>query len=74
MSATAAIEKTQSNAIAALQRLDPMMENLLRDDPPTLAVWNSCRHVERINVAKTVDSEGSPPGETLVTQPTAAAG
>ena len=74
MSATAAIEQTRSDALSALQGLDPIMENLLRDDPPTFAVWQSCRHVERTNVAKTVESEASPPGEPPITNTIAAAG
>jgi hypothetical protein len=47
MAATSAIDQTRNDALSALERLDPLMENLLRDDPPTFTVWQSARHVER---------------------------
>jgi len=56
--ATAAIDQTRSDALAALQRLDPILENLLRNDPPTLAGWESTRHIERYAISK--HEEGTP--------------
>ena len=47
LSAAATIAQTRSDALAALQRLDPMVENLLRADQPTLAVWERARRVGR---------------------------
>lgn len=47
LAATAAIEQARNEGLSALKRLDPLMENLLRDDPATLAVWDSVRHVEQ---------------------------
>ena len=73
-SATRAIEQTRADAVAALQRLDPIMENLLQDDPPTLAVWQSWRHVQRTGVSKLVESAGSPSGGPPITNTNAAAG
>ena len=49
--ATGAIDQTRSDALGALQHLDPIMENLLRNDPPTLAVWQTVRRVERYATA-----------------------
>jgi hypothetical protein len=45
--ATAALQKAQSEALAAVQALDPVMENLLRHDPRTLTVWQNARRLER---------------------------
>jgi hypothetical protein len=52
ITATSAINETRNAALAGLQRLDPLMENLLRDDPPALALWHSARHVERYTGGK----------------------
>jgi hypothetical protein len=30
-----------------LRRLDPVMDNLLSNDPPVLAVWQRARRIER---------------------------
>ena len=72
--ATAAIDQTRSDALSALQCLDPIMENLLQDDPPALAVWESCRHVERTGVSKPGDGEAPPPAGPPTTNTQAAAG
>ena len=47
ITATSAINEARNAALSALERLSPMMENLLRNDPPTLRLWQSARHVER---------------------------
>jgi hypothetical protein len=47
---------------AEKERLDPVMENLLRDDPGTLAAWRSAHRVERYSGGKR--SEPAPPPET----------
>jgi hypothetical protein len=52
VSATSAIERSRTAALEALDRLDPMMRNLLRDDLPTLAVWQTARHIERPTSSK----------------------
>ena len=56
------------------KRVCEMLNRVLRDDPPTFVVWQSGRHVERTNAAKTVESEAPPPGESLITDASAAAG
>ena len=57
--ATAAIEAIRSEALTALQQLDAIMENLLRDNPPVLAVWESARHVQRYSSPKPAEPEAS---------------
>jgi hypothetical protein len=47
LQAAVAIENTRMEALEALQRLDPVMLNLLEHDPVTLAVWQTARRVER---------------------------
>jgi hypothetical protein len=60
LAATATIDQARNDALEALQRLDPILENILRNDPPVLAVWESARHVARYGVAKD-------PGEQIAT-------
>lgn len=76
VSATAAIEHAQNDALSALMRLDPIIENLLRNDAPTLAVWESARHVERLASAKPLKKDASssappapPPAESTSSAP-----
>ena len=64
-----AIQHTRGQAVAALRRLDPIMHNLLRDDPPVLAVWQRARRVERSNGARPAQTEASPPARTDVGEP-----
>lgn len=52
IASTTGLEQTRNDALAALERLDPLMENLLRDDLPTLAAWRSARRVERYSGRK----------------------
>jgi hypothetical protein len=51
------LEQARTDALAALQRLDPIMANVLRNDPTTLAVWESARHVERYGVSKPAEKK-----------------
>ena len=73
-SATRAIEHTRTEAVSALQRLDPIMENRLRDDPATLAVWQSCRRVERVGASKSDEREGPPQTDPHIRTASTAAG
>jgi len=50
--ATTAIATAGAEALGVLTRLDPIMDNLLRDDPPLKSVWNAARRVERAAVLK----------------------
>ena len=59
-SATRGIEETRMVAVSALQRLDPIMENLLRNDAPTFAAWQTCRRIERAGVSKSANEEPPP--------------
>ena len=43
--------------MAALERLDPIINNLLRNDSPVLAVWQQARRVEKRYGGKSVASE-----------------
>jgi len=45
--ATTAIANEQAKATALLARLDPIMDNLLRDNPPVKAAWDAARRVEK---------------------------
>jgi hypothetical protein len=65
IAATVALEKARTTAVAAVQALDPIMENILRNEPETLAVWQSARRVERTGSRKT--AEDLPP--SLPTSP-----
>jgi len=50
--ATSSIDEAQTAAVSALQRLNPLMENLLGDDPPALRLWQSARRVERLSSSR----------------------
>lgn len=45
--ATAAIDEVIEGAMNAVRRLDAVVRNKFRDDPATLAAWESACHVER---------------------------
>ena len=49
--AASGIDQTLAEAFAALERLDPVMENML-SGTPTLAYWRQARHVERRSVVR----------------------
>jgi hypothetical protein len=51
------IEETRNAAMSAIRRLDPIILNLLRDDPPVLAVWQRARRIERRNSSKPVNAQ-----------------
>ena len=44
---TAAIDDATERGVGALRELDPIMRNILADDPAKLAAWLSASHVER---------------------------
>jgi hypothetical protein len=50
--ATTAIATAQAEALAALTRLDPIMDNLLRDNQPVKSVWDAARRVEKAPASK----------------------
>jgi hypothetical protein len=50
--ATAAIDKAMEKALTALQRLDTIARNKLREEIPTLAAWDRACHVERAGRSK----------------------
>jgi hypothetical protein len=54
MSATAVIDQARIEALAAVKRLDPIIKNVLRNDPTTFGVWLSMRRVDNRPVFKTV--------------------
>ena len=52
IAARAGIDTAIEAGLTAVQRLDAIVANRLHDDPTTLAVWDSARHVERTARAK----------------------
>jgi hypothetical protein len=50
--ATAAINEVQAEALVVVTRVDPIMENLLRDNEPVKAAWYAARHVEKAPAPK----------------------
>lgn len=46
VSATASVDSTAERGMNAVRRLDAIVRNKFRDDPATLAAWESARHVE----------------------------
>jgi hypothetical protein len=58
--ATAAIHDARNEALAILKRLDPLVENLVRDNPPVRAVWESARRVEKAGGSKKLAEEDQP--------------
>ena len=52
IAAGAEIEAAVETALAAVHRLDAIVRNRLRDRPEVMAVWQSARHIERSNGAK----------------------
>ena len=48
MSARASITTSLRGGLNAVRRLDAVVVNTLREDPATMAVWESIRHVERM--------------------------
>ncbi|MDT5156475.1 MAG: hypothetical protein QOC99_2110 [Acidobacteriota bacterium] len=46
-SATASLKKCLSQVITLRRELDPIVRNKFRDDPATLAMWESASHLER---------------------------
>jgi hypothetical protein len=57
VSATTGIASAQAKALAALNRLDPIIENLLRGNETVKAVWDGARRVEKVSSTKSA----SPP-------------
>jgi hypothetical protein len=47
VTATASISDTLEKAFAAVRRVDPIVRNVLHDQPAKLAAWASARHIER---------------------------
>ncbi|HEX8353731.1 MAG TPA: hypothetical protein VF611_12570 [Pyrinomonadaceae bacterium] len=46
VSATASVETEAERGMNAVRKLDAIVRNQFRGDPPTLAAWESARHVE----------------------------
>jgi hypothetical protein len=44
--ATASVDSTAERGMNAVRKLDAIVRNKFRDDPATLAAWESARHVE----------------------------
>ena len=59
--ATAACAEAAQSGRAAVEELDAVARNVFREDPATLAEWESARHVER---PTRHPEEVAPPDET----------
>lgn len=62
LEATILIRQARNEALATLRRLDPIMDNLLRDNPRLFGVWHRARRVERPNRSKPVRTAANLPG------------
>jgi hypothetical protein len=58
IAARAGIDTAMEAGLTAVQRLDAIVANRLREDPTTVAVWDSARHVER--TARTKNAAPTP--------------
>ena len=56
---TAAIDDATERGVTALRELDPIMRNILADDPSKLAAWLSASHVER-SARRSKKEDGKP--------------
>lgn len=68
VTATATIEEAVERAMNAVRRLDAIVRNKFRDDPATLAAWESARHVER-NTRQPRRTNGDQPPAPAPPQP-----
>jgi hypothetical protein len=67
--ARAGVRAALGAGLTAVQRLDAVVPNLLRDDPGTFAGWEHARHVERS--PRTRKASRKPPSTVPETPPTA---
>ncbi|MBI3399836.1 MAG: sigma 54-interacting transcriptional regulator [Acidobacteria bacterium] len=66
VAARAAIDAAIEGGLTAIQRLDAIVLNRLRDDPAMLAVWERARHVERQPRVKNGAPPSAPSGPSAV--------
>lgn len=59
ISATASVESLIERGMNAVRKLDAIVRNKFRDDPSTLAAWESARHVESPSRARRRTNGGS---------------
>lgn len=62
VSATVSVESAAERGMNAVRKLDAIVRNMFRDDPATLAAWESARHVE--SPARTRRRSNGPAGDT----------
>ena len=75
--ASSAFEGVLNDALTQLQRLDALVPNVIRDDPPTMAAWEVARRVVHTRVGKKTiadraSEEKISPSTDISTAPTAA--
>jgi hypothetical protein len=58
--ATAAIATAEEEALTQLARLDPLMDNLLRENPPVRTAWYAARRIEAPRAKRGGGKEESP--------------
>jgi hypothetical protein len=64
VSATASVESAAERGTNAVRKLDAIVRNKFRDDPATLAAWESARHVESAaRTRKRPNDGGAGPGK-----------
>ena len=61
LGAGAGFDTALNEALTAIQRLDAIVANKLRDDSVRLAVWASARHIARPTHAKPAPPAPTPP-------------
>ena len=54
--ATSGVNEACNDALLTVEPLNPLMENLLLKDAPTLRLWPSARHIERYTARKRAES------------------
>jgi hypothetical protein len=59
VTSTASIDEILTKAFTALRRVDPIVRNILRDQPAKLAAWESARHLERAPRRKKTSGGGT---------------
>ncbi len=59
IAATTAIKTAITEGAKIVSQLDAVVRNRYREDPATLAAWDSARHVERAGRPKTLTTEGT---------------
>lgn len=61
MSATAALDDAVERGVNKVRQIDVVVRNKFRDNPATLAEWESARHTERASAASATPAQPTSP-------------